>query len=320
MRLERDDAKVGFIVALALVVFGGLLFHRSLSALVRSERIVHVRLEDVSELTPGTAVTLQGFKVGQVQAIELQRQHTSYHFTVTLSLRPDVVLWKGTKGVVVSKVLGGAFLDLRLPPLAERCESLPPGAVLEGGRTSSLAAFIDRGQAFVTNLDRALDELRSHFRERGWSALLDHPRVQAPLHEAEAALRELRTLAAEGRTVLDRNDARLERSMERLERSLTVLQAVLESRKTDVETLLQHAAALSKDLEELTLEARTFLQTNGPEARDILQSLQRTLHTSEELLQLLKAKPNRFLWGTPTPAEQDAARRRAEEARRPRGD
>lgn len=316
MRLERDDAKVGLVVLAALLVFGSLLFHRSLSALLRQETPLRVQLADVSDLAVGTAVQLQGLKVGRVKAIDLQRDGVDYRFVATLALRPDLVLWRGTKGVVVSKLVGGSFLDLRLPELPERREVLAPGALLEGGASSSLAALIDQMQVFVGNLNGALTELRGHVRERGLGAVLDHPQVKGTFRNLDGTLTEVRALVAEGREAVKRNDVLLERNLVSLERSLAVLQGVLESRREEVDAIVLHLAGVLKELEGLSAETRAFLNTGGPEAEEALRALNRNLRTSEELLQILKAKPNRVVWGTPSAAEQEAARRKAEEARR----
>lgn len=316
MRLERDDAKVGLVVLAALLVFGGLLFYRSLSALLRKETAILVQLADVSDLAVGTAVQLQGLKVGRVKAIDLQREGVEYRFVATLALRPDLVLWRGTKGVVVSKLVGGSFLDLRLPEPTERREILGPGALLEGGASSSLSALIDQMQAFVGNLNGALTELRGHVRTRGLGAVLDHPQVRGTFRNLDGTLTEVRALVAEGREAVKRNDVLLERNLVSLERSLAVLQGVLESRREEVDAIVLHLAGVLKELEGLSAETRAFLKTSGPEAEEALKALNRNLRTSEELLQILKAKPNRVVWGTPSAAEQEAARRKAEEARR----
>ncbi len=316
MRLERDDAKVGLVVLAALLIFGGLLFHRSLSALLRKETRIRVQLADVSDLAVGTAVQLQGLKVGQVKAIDLQREGVEYRFVATLALRPDLVLWKGTTGVVVSKLVGGSFLDLRLPKPIHRREPLGPDALLEGGASSSLSALIDQMQAFVGNLNGALTELRGHVRERGLGAVLDHPQVRGTFRNLDGTLTEVRALVAEGREAVKRNDVLLERNLVSLERSLAVLQGVLESRREEVDAIVLHLAGVLKELEGLSVETRAFLKAGGPEAEAALKALNRNLRTSEELLQILKAKPNRVVWGTPSAAEQEAARRKAEEARR----
>lgn len=316
MRLERDDAKVGLVVLAALLVFGGLLFYRSLSALLRKETAVLVQLADVSDLAVGTGVQLQGLKVGRVKAIDLQREGVEYRFVATLALRPDLMLWRGTKGVVVSKLVGGSFLDLRLPEPAERREVLAPGALLEGGTSASLPALIDQMQAFVGNLNGALTELRGHVRARGLGAVLDHPQVRGTFRNLDGTLTEVRALVAEGRDAVKRNDVLLERNLVSLERSLAVLQNVLESRREEVDAIVLHLAGVLKELEGLSAETRAFLKTGGPEAEEALKALNRNLRTSEELLQILKAKPNRVVWGTPSATEQETARRKAEEARR----
>jgi hypothetical protein len=47
-----------------------------------------------------------------------------------------------------------------------------------------------------------------------------------------------------------------------------------------------------------------------------LKSLNLNLNATQELLELLKAKPSRVLWGTPSEAEKAAAQKKAVEAQK----
>ena len=49
-----------------------------------------------------------------------------------------------------------------------------------------------------------------------------------------------------------------------------------------------------------------------PEMEQGLKSLRRSLASVEELLALLKQKPNRVVWGTPSDAERERARKALE--------
>lgn len=128
MRFERDDAKVGLLVLVALLLFSSFALHRALRALLSRETLHQVVLENAAELSVGTEVQLQGLRVGQTNGIEMKREGTEYRFVATIGIRPDVVLWKGTRGVVVTRLVGGSYLDLRLPPPAERRAELRPGS------------------------------------------------------------------------------------------------------------------------------------------------------------------------------------------------
>ena len=115
MIIERDDAKIGLMVIAAFLLFAGLMMHRSVTALAARETQLRVRLASASDLVVGTEVELQGLRVGQVNRIELERHGVEYTFLATLGVQKELLLWKGTRAVVISKVLGGSFLELQLP-------------------------------------------------------------------------------------------------------------------------------------------------------------------------------------------------------------
>jgi len=315
MRFARDDAKVGLLVMAAVLIFGGLLFQRSLSALFKKETPLKVRLDDAGDLVVGTEVHLQGWRVGQVNRVDLEREGVRYRFVATLGLRPDILLWKGTKAVVVAKMFGGAFMDLQLPEVPARQEVLQPGTVLEGDTAASLASLIDEMQDFVRNLNGALTDLRGQFKEKGVGALLDHPDLKKALKNLDATLQDARALIKDGQTAVKHGDAALGRNLESLEKSLGILQGVLEKRSGEIDAIVVNLAEVLKQINGLSAETRSLLKTDGPEIEAGLKALRRNLESSEELLELLKAKPNRVVWGTPSAAEKEAAHRKVQTAR-----
>lgn len=319
MRFERDDARVGLMVFAALTLFGALVFRRSISAVFKKETLLNVRLHDVTDLAVGTEVQIQGLRVGQVNAIEMERKDVQYSFVAHLGLRPDIMIWKGTKGVVVSKTLGGAYLDLQLPEDDKRTEPLKAGAELPGETGASLASLIEEIQSFVRNLDETLTELREHLRQRGLGALFDHPQMQATLSELQKTLKGFHGLANEGQLLARHgNDSMkvLDRSLENLDKSLAVVQKLLDSRSGDMDTIVHHLAGTMKELEVVSTQVRELLKDSGPELNENLKTLHRDLQSTEELLELLKAKPSRIVWGKPSTKEKDDARQRVEDARK----
>jgi ABC-type transporter Mla subunit MlaD len=318
MKLERDDAKIGVLVLLALAVFAGFIFHRGLAAALRKETRYQVALESASDLSEGTEVQLQGLRVGQVKGIRLQRDGVNYRFLATLGLRTDIVLWRGTRAIVVAKPLGGAFVDLQLPDPALRVAALGEGATLEGGATASLATLLDDASHLIGNLDGALGEARTQFKARGAGVVLDHPQVARILASLEQALAEYRALASQARSLADHGQVSLKAAdldLAKLDHSLTKVQGLLDRHEADLDTALTHLAGTLTEGEALAKEARALLGRGGPELEEVLRALDRNLRSSEELLELLKAKPNRVVWGKPGQAEREAAAKRVQEAR-----
>lgn len=319
MKLEKDDAKIGLLVFLALAVFAGFLSHRSLTAILTKETPYQVALETASDLSEGTEVQLQGLRVGKVNGIRLQRDGVEYRFLATLGLRTDIVLWEGTRAVVVAKPLGGSFVDLQLPGPAQRLAALPAGATLQGGASASLATLLEDASRLIANLDGTVTDLRAGFRAKGAGVVLDHPRLAKVLADLDEALLQFRRLAVEGQALARHGDASMalaDRSLANLDKSLAVLHGVLDKRSGDLDAIVAGLAGTLRETEGLAREARALLATAGPGADAAIKALDRNLRSTEELLEILKAKPNRLVWGTPSQTERDAASRRARENRK----
>lgn len=319
MRFDRDDAKIGLLVFLAVALFGALLFHRSIAALVKEEQLVKVRLENVSGVEVGTEVQLQGLRVGQVNQIELRREGEEYYFLTTLGLRTDIVLWKGTIAVVSSKGLGSAFIDLDLPPVENRHALLDPGATLLAETGASLGSLMTETQSFVQNLNGALSDLRSHLQEKGLGDLLDHPEVHKILVDLDATLREFRQVALRSEALIKQGQdaaGTLDRGLGSLEKSAATVQALLDKRSPDLDAIVGHLASLLEELQGFSTDLHALLKDTSPELEESLKSLHRNLSATEELLEILKNKPSRVVWGTPSAAEKEAARKRVEENRK----
>ncbi|MDR3671061.1 MAG: MlaD family protein [Holophaga sp.] len=322
MRLEKDDAKIGLLVFLTLALFVGFIFQRSLRTIFRKESRVQVRLLSAADVAEGTEVQLQGLRVGQVEKIQLQRDRVQYHFLADLGLRTDIVLWEGTRVLVVAKPLGGSYLDLQLPPPAERREVLGPDSVLEGASGPSLATLVGDIDDLVANLNRGVDEVRGQLQARGAGVVLEHPQARAVLQNLNQALQSYRQLAEDSRGVVRQGGGfvqNLDQALVPLKQSLDQLQAELSAHQGVTGTILDRLADTLKEVEGLTRDLRAAVQQTSPDADQSLKSLDRTLRSTEELLELLKARPNRVIWGKPSQAERDAAAGKVEAARKAQG-
>lgn len=316
MKFARDDAKVGLLVVAAALIFGGIFFQRTLSALLKKDALLKVRLANVADLQVGTEVRLQGHRVGQVNAIETKREDVQYHFVASLGINPDIVLWQGTRGVVVTELVGGAHIDLKLPEVAARTQVLERGAIMEGETAGSLATVIDQVDDLVVNLNGALTDLRGPIKEKGFAAFLDQPDLLKALRSLDATLVEAQALMVTGKEAVKGVDESVGRNLASLEKTMTVIHNLLENRSGDLDQILVNVASALKQFNELTAEARVLLKAEGSELDITLKALNRNLESTEELVELLKAKPNRLIWGKPSEKEKASALRKVEEARR----
>ena len=314
MIVERNDAKVGLFVLVGMALFLGLVVLKTASQVVERTYPIQVRLARLEGVDVGTEVQLQGWRVGRVEQVALKQEGVAYHFLATLSVKEGIRLWEGTKGAVAAKGLGGVMLSLELPPESERKRELPPGAVLEGDSGVSLSGVLEKVDALLANLNEAVTDLRS----KGAGVVLDHPQVRPILRSLQATLdayqalgNEARGLASKGGKSLDE----LDRGLAALSASGRSVQKLLEQRGPDLDRALADLPVVMAQLKALTATLSETMAQDRPELDATLKALRRDLEAAEELLELLKRKPNRVVFGTPSEAEREAARK-AVEARR----
>jgi len=242
-----------------------------------------------------------------------------YRFLVRLGLRTDIVLWQGTRAVIVSKPLGGAYVELQLPPPAARLQALAPDTVLAGTAGPTLATLLGGVDSLVRNLDRTVTEVRVQFEEKGAGVVLDHPQVAAVLRNLQATLEAFTLLAKDSQGLVVHGNQTMgdvDRSLASLARSLTKVQQALDDPTGGIDRIAQELGATLREMHALGRELNAILTQSGPATQSVVKALERNLNATEELLELLKAKPNRLVFGTPTEAERAAAAQRVKDARK----
>ncbi len=316
MRFDRDDAKVGLLVIGSLLIFGTLLFHRSFSALFKKEQIVRARFQDVSDLTIGTGGHLQGLRIGQVHKIELVENDQQFSFLATLSLRPDIPLWKGTQLALNTRLLGGSVLELKLPAEKDRIQGLEADAILESTQSSSLNILLAQLQETVGNFNGLLKDLRGPIQRQGPSAFLDHPDLRAGFKSLNTTLVSMQTLIAQGQHAIGNLDQELGENLKHLRGVLEPLEGLMGRQGPELEKAIGNLNRVLQDLEKLSQESRQLMGEVGPESEKALEALNRNLESTEELLEILKYKPSRVVWGKPKAKEIEAAKERVKENRK----
>lgn len=319
MNFEKQDARLGFFVLLALALFVGLIAYKNAGAVTERTYRLAVRLDEMEGLAPGTDVQLKGYRVGAVERVDLVREGADYHFVAAISVREDIRLWRGTRAVVAPKGVGSVMLDLRLPDLAERQVALAAGDHIPGEAGASLGGVLERADHLLGNLNTSLDAVRTRIQAKGLGDLLEHPSVAQALRSLDGTLREFQALAREGRGLAahaDRSMAGADRALADLEKSLALTRGLLEQRRPELDRIAVSLASVLQQMDGLLVHYRTEEQ---PGVDASLKALRRSLASAEELLQLLKQKPSRAVWGTPSDAERERARKALEAAKASEG-
>ncbi|GLH71854.1 hypothetical protein GETHLI_03560 [Geothrix limicola] len=315
MKFEKQDARLGLLVLVALGLFLGLVAYKNAAAVTERTYPLLVRLDQMEGLAPGTDVQLKGYRVGAVERVDMKQEGKDYHFLARIAVRQDIQLWRGTRANLAPRGVGSVMLDLRLPELAERTVLLAPGDEIPGDTGVSIAGVLERADHLMGSLQAGVDGLRTRIEKKGLGDVLDHPAVHQALQSLDGTLREFQALAKESRGLVghaDRSMGEADKALDSLDHSLATVRALLDKRGPELDQILVSLAATLKQAE--TFMGR-FNTQDHPELEQSLKSLRRSLASVEELLELLKQKPSRAVWGTPSEAEREQARQRTEAAK-----
>lgn len=304
MIVKRQDARLGFFVLAALALFLGLLVYKSAPKVAASDRAYAIRLDQLQGVEVGTPVLLQGYPVGRVEQVDLQREGTSYYFIARASIEKRVLLWEGTKAAVIGQGLSGTAISLVLPE--QRTVELRNGATLPGEAGSSLDTVIAKADKLITDLDASVNDLRGQFKQRGAGVLLDHPAVAKALKDLDVTLRSYQGLAEQGKHAV----AGLDPALADLQASLKQVRTLLDNRSGDLDTTLKNLASLTQRMDALSGALDEAVRTDQPQLAETLKGVKALTASMQELVELLKQKPHWVMWGTPS----DAAKQKAKDA------
>jgi phospholipid/cholesterol/gamma-HCH transport system substrate-binding protein len=315
MNFERQDARLGLLVLAALALFVGLVAYKNAGVVTERSYPLVVRLDQMEGLAPGTDVQLKGYRVGSVEGVDMRQEGKDYYFLARITVREDIKLWRGTRASLAPKGMGSVMLDLRLPLAAERTAVLVPGEEIPGDSGVSIAGALERADHLMASLQAGVDDLRTRIERKGLGDVLDHPSVRQALQSLDRTLLEFQSLAKESRGLVshaDRSVDEADKALVSLDQSLSTVRGLLDKRGPELDQILVSLAATLKQTE---VFISRFNAQDYPELAQSLRSLRRSLASVEELLEILKQKPSRVVWGTPSDAEREKARKNVEAAK-----
>lgn len=109
----RKEIKIGLSVLIALVVLYFGIEYLKGKNLFKSSNYYYALYEDVQGLTVSAPVTVNGFKVGQVDRVELMYDRPD-KVLVSFSLDKELRLPQGTSAVIESSLLGTASVVIKM--------------------------------------------------------------------------------------------------------------------------------------------------------------------------------------------------------------
>lgn len=139
MKRLSNEVKIGitFIIAIVLLYFG-INFLKGRSTLAK-ESTYYVVYNQISGLTPSAIINNNGYKVGNVTDI-IYDFNAPNHIVVELSINKALHIPHGSQIFLVSELLGGVSMDLRL---ASNTKYYEAGDTIQAGVARGLTGQIE---------------------------------------------------------------------------------------------------------------------------------------------------------------------------------
>lgn len=292
---------VGIVVVVALVVLLASLFQITGRGGAATDYVVIYR--NVTGLGYGAPVFYEGFRIGQVSAIEPERKDGKTHYRVTLAVRRD---WPIPDDSIARLASSGLLADVSV---AIREGSAPtvlkPGAEIKGEESADIFAAVNELAGEVTHLTRnqirPLVETLST-RVDSITATID-TQTPALLGEAQTLLKRLNDAAESV------NDVMSPGNRDNIQRTLANIQSVtaeLKGTQQRLDALLDDAGGIARDNRPVVRDAvRDLSQITAAISRrieTISHNLESSSRNLDEFTREIRKSPNRLLF---TPEADD---------------
>ena len=173
----RKEVKIGLtgIIALALLFFG-INYLKGVSML-KSSTSYYVEYTDINGLATSSPVFASGYKIGIVRGIEYNHANPG-HVVVEVELDKGMRIPKGSKGELVTEMLGTVKMNLKLN--LESKEYNQPGDTLPGYVNNGLMGIAETAMPKLETMLPKMDSILSSLNQ-----LLANPALTATLSNAE---------------------------------------------------------------------------------------------------------------------------------------
>jgi ABC-type transporter Mla subunit MlaD len=311
MKVDRNDVWTGLFTLACIATFVGLVFIANARKVTTDTYPIKVRLETLRGVAPGTEVSLLGLSVGLVDSVDLVQHGVEVHGIAVLHIAADKPLWDGTTAAIVPQGVWGSVIELQLPPPEQRKRKLRPWATLQGRQGQSLETLVAQAEVTLESFQGAADALRATTAQ----GVLEAPAVKELLGTIEHTVQQYEVLGREARGFVKQSGqslGSLDQTLGSMRTSLNQLDGMLARREPDLQKALEAVPQTLKDAQAMMKELRTATGELKPPAKSAFLRLERVLHDMNELVEILKQKPSRVMWGKPSPEDRERAKRAAE--------
>ena len=287
MKRLSNEVKIGatFIIAIVLLYFG-INFLKGRSTLAKANTY-YVVYNQISGLTPSAIINNNGYKVGNVTDI-IYDYNTPNHIVVELSINKALRIPYGSQIFLVSELLGGVSMDLRL---ASSTKFYEEGDTINAGIARGLTGQIE--DEMLPQLNSMLPKIDSLV--SALHTIASNPAIATTLTNAAEASSRLNKMADEINRLLHREIpalvAHLDKTSENMEQITEQLSTI-----DYVETIAQVDSTINnlRQLSEIMLSDES---TVGRLLNDtaFYNNLNSVFTNANALIEDIKQHPSRYI-------------------------
>ncbi|MFO7768368.1 MAG: MlaD family protein [bacterium] len=274
MNFERQDIGLGlFVIGAVVIVLVGLVMA---VGILRGETTeVHVSVDNVTTLRKGSAVYVEGYRVGEIVEIE-PRFTPDLQFDLTLAVRGDFPLYEGTRAMITTPgVIGDAVVYLKVPERSAG-RRLEDGAWISQVPAPGVSGIISRADTLARAVERValrLDRLLS-------------PEVAGELlDQLEVTLKEARAVMTSVQVRFTQMADSLEYGIAVGTETLTAVNDLLARNQDRFTSLLDSTRSLVGLVGKTVREMNTSVSDQGPRLERSLEDLGTVLEEARILLE-----------------------------------
>lgn len=281
MHFERQDIGLGlFVLGAAAVIVAGLV---GVAGILEGEKIdLHVAVDRLPNVRRGTAVYVEGYRVGEISKIE-PVYGPPLHFDLTLTVDAEFPLYEGTSAAIGSQgFIGDEIVELQMPE--ERGDRLQDGASIPHIAPPDLSMMIGRADTLAQAIEDVAGRLVDLLSPENAGALLDE--LTTTIVSARGTFSTL-----ENQIVMLADSLRT--TMGAATRSLETVSGVLQENRTRISSTLDSTQAMIGELRSVAASAGATVDSTRPNLVKSIENLEAVLADLQELL----ADLNRYsLW------------------------
>lgn len=281
MHFERQDIGLGlFVLGAAAVIVAGLV---GVAGILEGEKIdLHVAVERLPNVRRGTAVYVEGYRVGEISRID-PVHGPPLHFDLTLTVDAEFPLYEGTAAAIGSQgFIGDEIVELQMPE--RRGDLLEDGARIPHISFPDLSLIIGRADT----LAQAIEDVAQRLVD-----LLSPEKAGALLEELSTTMVSTReTFSVLENEIVMLADS-LRYGMRVATNSLELVSDVLQENRTRISSTLDSTQVMVSALRGVASSAGAMIDSTSPNLVKSIENLEAVLAD----LQILLADLNRYsLW------------------------